>query len=326
MKDGQRIVGGLGSCLDGIMCPLKERKCQIIGKDFFAERFDNGSYSENTGVLGMLKTESIDLYLKGESQTIDLPWMKSTKPFKTEGFYIGHRIFELDNVQFFDVIRDLNLGWRFYLYSISFLLVSLFSCLAVIRLTNWLKGTRIKFKSVFLSTILNSRPLKLSSIGLLLYAVNLFLNFCLLCVLNEIQADKILVDTDELIQNDWDVLHTKKTACLVKQEIETDAFSKHSLIQQLVDWKSKFRKKQRMEKSVFPTGKCFLTRSIPLQLYDSQVYFVGTQIFELSLYYAYAFLGRDFKGWRYSKPVHETNKVLYYSRRTPGNDQFAKDA
>lgn len=50
--------------MDGILCPLKKRRCQIIGKEFFAERFENGSYSENTGVLSMLKTESIDAYLK----------------------------------------------------------------------------------------------------------------------------------------------------------------------------------------------------------------------------------------------------------------------
>lgn len=325
MKDGRRIVGGLGSCLDSVLCALEQRKCRIIGKDFFAERYENGSYSETTGVLAMLKQESIDLYLKGESQTIELPWLKSTNPFKVEGFYIGHRIFKTDNVQYFDVVLNINLGLNFYVYFISFLLLSLLSCFAVISLTNCLKAKRIKLKSVFVNNILHRRPLKLSSVGLLLYALNLFLNFCQLCVLNEIQSDKIVVDTSELIQSDHDVLSTDKIACLVKEEIETNIFSENSLIQQLIDWKSKFRKKQTLEKSVYDTGKCWLTKSVPLQLFDSKVFFVGTQIFELSLYYAYSLLGRDFKGWRYSKPVHEANRVLYYSRRNPGNDQFAKE-
>ena len=191
-----------------------------------------------------------------------------------------------------------------------------------------MKDKQIKFQSILFNQILSNRPLRLSSIGLLLYALNLFLNFCQLFVLNEIQADKILVDTSELIKNDDDILGTKKVACLVKSEVETNIFGKNSIIHQVIEQKMKFSKEQTMESSIFEDygGKCLLKKTTPLQLlYDSQIYFIGTQIFELSLYYAFALIGLNFKGWRYSKPVHETNNVLYYTMKNPDNDQFAKD-
>lgn len=265
--------------------------------------------------------------VKGESQTIDLPWLLSSNPFRVEGFFVGHRIFETENVRYFDVIFNavFKLGIGFYVYLVSFLFLSILVCLGMIRLTNRLKGKRIKFKSVFISTFVDSQPLKLTAIGLVVYAVSLFVNFCQICILNQIQVDKIVVDTSELILNDYDVLNTDKTACLVKQEIQTDVFGQNSLMQQLIDWKSKFTDEQALEAFLFGIPKCWLTKSIPNQLYDSKVYFVGTQIFELSLYYIYSLLGRQFQGWRYSKPLHEAKKVIYYSMRNPGNHQFAKE-
>ena len=266
MKGNKRLVGGLGSCLDSVLCPLEKRKCRIVGKSVFAEKYPNGSYSESTGVLGLLKSKSIDIYLKGESQNIDLPWLKQTNPFKIQGFYVGHRIFKTNSVQFFDVVKNLNIGLGFSIYFVSFLLLSVLFCFSAVKLTNRLKGRRIKFRSVFSNDILNSRPLKLSSIGLTLYALNLFLNFSRLFVSNEIQAEKIVVDSSELIKNDNDLFSTDKIACLEKSEIETNVFGENSIISQVINRKTKFKKEQTMESTFFKEeqGRCLLKGTTPI--------------------------------------------------------------
>ena len=330
VKENRRVVGGLGSCLDSALCPLEKRKCKIIGMDVFAERHPNGSFSESVGVLGLLKSKSVDIYLKGEPQNLDLPgsysWLKSTIPFKSEGFHVGHQIFKTNNIDYFDVIKNANIGLKFALYCSSFLLLSLLLCFSVVKLANKLQSKQIKFKYVLSNEILNSRPLRLSAIGLALYGLHLFLNFCQLFVLNQIQAEKIVVDSSELIKSDHELLNTNKVACLVKEEIETNIFDPNSLISQVIKKKMNFRKDQTVENSLFDTGKCLLQKGTPMHLlFNSPVFYVGTQIFELSIYWVYTFTGMSFKVWRYSKPVHEVNHVLYYSMKNPDNHQLAKD-
>lgn len=61
----------------------------------------------------------------------------------------------------------------------------------------------------------------------------------------------------------------------------------------------------------------------PLErIWDSQVFYVGSLIFELSIYFIYATVGLDFKGWKLKKPVIEFNEVILYSLRHKENEIY----
>lgn len=76
-----QVTGALGSCIDRTLIKQNLRKCTIIGERALGEKSKNGTY---TGILGLLQSNQVDLFLKGESEFIDEVWLKKTLPMRTE--------------------------------------------------------------------------------------------------------------------------------------------------------------------------------------------------------------------------------------------------
>lgn len=44
------ITGVIGSCVDGMLCPIEMRKCRIIGASFLGKKLENGTYTGKTNL------------------------------------------------------------------------------------------------------------------------------------------------------------------------------------------------------------------------------------------------------------------------------------
>ena len=48
--ENEKVITGLGGvCVDQFFCPMKIRKCRILGRIGLGEKYENGTYS---GILG----------------------------------------------------------------------------------------------------------------------------------------------------------------------------------------------------------------------------------------------------------------------------------
>lgn len=84
------ITGALGSCIDRILCPIGKRRCRIIGRLGLGVKHENGTYSD---ILGLLQSKKVDVYLKGEQEYLNEPWLRRSWPLRTEKY--GHRNLKL---------------------------------------------------------------------------------------------------------------------------------------------------------------------------------------------------------------------------------------
>ena len=58
IKDRNRLTGGMGMCVDRLLCKKSVRKCLVVGHNDLGSKQENGSYY---GVLGLLQSNRVSI-------------------------------------------------------------------------------------------------------------------------------------------------------------------------------------------------------------------------------------------------------------------------
>lgn len=176
-----------------------------------------------SGILGALQSLQADAYLKGtfdafrnllyecylktkkyylgEPDIIDEPWLQKSLPMKTESLWIGHKIEERNDFDYFDLIDNLNLGYDvmigYLIAFISILIVSLsLSRFSMKSLRRSYDNKNLLFQLIYLLERLLKK--KMFPFKVLLLSMSLFAFFTFLFLSINIKTNKVVVSNFEL--------------------------------------------------------------------------------------------------------------------------------
>lgn len=205
-----RITGVLGNCIDKLLSSPEKRKCILKGSNYLGVKLSNGTY---TGILGELQSNQADMYLKGEPDYLNEPWLERTLPMKTENLVVMQRVYEKNmNLDYFDLTANFQFGLPILAsYFLSFLGIIL-TCLFIIKMKNKLASNPITNREIL--TIFQkdffTKKYSLSAMGIFILFFHLFFWYTQLFMTNNIKTNKVVVDTSDLVKSKEDILNSKR--------------------------------------------------------------------------------------------------------------------
>ena len=156
---------------------------------------------------------------KGESRHHDESWLGKTLPMRTETIVIGHRIFDTNDVNYYDLIKNFNPGYMLLAFYFSSILIAFLVYQVLIK-------TQKKSNRSYLLIIFNFifiRKHLLSSIGISFIFFELFIMLTQMMLSINVKTNKVVVDTSDLIRNRYDALKSRRGMCVSTRHLLSDS-------------------------------------------------------------------------------------------------------
>lgn len=275
-----------------------------------------------------MQSRKIDMFLKGEPRNlVDEPWLLKTSPVISERLTVAQGIHELKN--YFDLVENFNPKLEVLLSFVFFILIFVVFCLCLSKFSlekQSLKYSSKNFISKIFFLIENFLSNKSLPLKIILFFLLLFQWFCVTILMSNIKTKSIIVDTSYLIKNLDDLLNTKKPVCVFQKSMEMNMAlksSKGSLLNKLLNEKSKFRVDQKAEKLLLNNNRCLLphdTNFVKIMYSDILLLVSSTELDMYKILTSEMDIYR--KGWLFDK-IFEFS-VIFYHIETMNSKQFEK--
>lgn len=132
----------------------------------------------------------MDIFLKGESQEdIDERWLGKSLPIISDSLVVGQRIFENKEVQYFDLIKNFNLGCRIDMLFVCSLLMAAVLYMVILNNQNRLKGRPIL--PILLNFIFIKRH-SFAAIGGFVLLFEFYMMLTQLILTNNVKTNKVV--------------------------------------------------------------------------------------------------------------------------------------
>ena len=179
------------------------RKCKILAfNGDVGIKTENGTY---TGLLGLMQQRKADLYLKGlTDHDVDEPWLLKSATIESEIISFGHSIFDKNDVSYFDLINNFNVGLKLLsIYLAALLIIVIFGLIinevnfnvrsskGVSRRRRMIKRRKSFFKKILTTFRSFNQTNKFTPICLFFIFLHMFFWFTQLFLVNNIKTNKV---------------------------------------------------------------------------------------------------------------------------------------